>query len=71
MARRFERLCFDNGPQYRTHWMKRACGLLGIRLIYAKPRNPQGKGKQERVSVYPLEPLGAIALVVVDLHHEG
>lgn len=28
--------------------MKRACDLLGIRLIYAKPRNPQGKGKQER-----------------------
>jgi len=42
------RLYFDNGSQYRTHWMKRACGLLGIRLLYAKPRNPQGKGKQER-----------------------
>ena len=36
------------GAQYRTYWMKRACGLLGIRLLYAKPRNPQGKGKQER-----------------------
>ena len=42
------RLYFDNGSQYRTHWMKRACGLMGIRLLYAKPRNPQGKGKQER-----------------------
>ena len=42
------RIYFDNGSQYRTHWMKRACGLLGIRLLYAKPRNPQGKGKQER-----------------------
>lgn len=42
------RLYFDNGKQYRTHWMRRACDLLGIRLIYAKPRNPQGKGKQER-----------------------
>ncbi len=42
------RLYFDNGTQYRTRWMKRACDLLGIRLIYAKPRNPQGKGKQER-----------------------
>lgn len=42
------RLYFDNGSQYRTHWMKRACTLLGIRLLYAKPRNPQGKGKQER-----------------------
>ena len=43
-----KRLYFDNGSQYRTHWMKRACALLGIRLLYAKPRNPQGKGKQER-----------------------
>jgi putative transposase len=43
-----KRLYFDNGSQYRTHWMKRACSLLGIKLIYATPRNPQGKGKQER-----------------------
>ena len=42
------RLLFDNGSQYRTHWMKRACGLLGTRLLYARPRNPQAKGKQER-----------------------
>lgn len=28
--------------------MKRATALLGIRLLYARPRNPQGKGKQER-----------------------
>lgn len=39
---------FDNGVQYRTHWMKRACGKLGIRLLYAKPYNPEAKGKQER-----------------------
>lgn len=42
------RLLFDNGSQYRTHWMARACDLLGIRLIYARPRNPKAKGKQER-----------------------
>ena len=42
------RLYFDNGSQYRTHWMARACTLMGTRLIYAKPRNPQGKGKMER-----------------------
>jgi len=42
------RIYFDNGTQYRSHWMKRACGLMGIRLLYARPRNPQGKGKQER-----------------------
>ena len=28
--------------------MKRACGKLGIRLLYARPYNPEGKGKQER-----------------------
>lgn len=43
-----KRLYFDNGSQYRTHWMKCACTLLGIKLVYARPRNPQGKGKQER-----------------------
>ena len=43
-----KRLYFDNGSQYRTHWMKRACTLLGIKLLFARPRNPQGKGKQER-----------------------
>lgn len=43
-----KRIYFDNGSQYRTQWMHRACSLLGIKLIYAKPRNPQGKGKQER-----------------------
>ena len=45
------RLYFDNGTQYRNQWMTRACGLLGIRLLYAKPRNPQGKGKQERFNL--------------------
>ena len=39
---------FDNGKQFRTHWMKRACAKMGIRLLYAKPYNPEGKGKQER-----------------------
>lgn len=39
---------FDNGKQFRTHWMKRACGKLDIRLLYARPYHPEGKGKQER-----------------------
>jgi len=39
---------FDNGPQFKNNWMKRACGKLGIRLLYAKPYSPEGKGKQER-----------------------
>lgn len=42
------KLYVDNGAQFRTHWMKRACGKLGIRLLYAKPYNPEAKGKQER-----------------------
>lgn len=39
---------FDNGKQYRTHFMQRACGKLGIRLLFAKPYSPEAKGKQER-----------------------
>jgi len=39
---------FDNGKQYRTHWMQRACGKLGIRLLYCKPYSPEAKGKQEK-----------------------
>jgi len=39
---------FDNGKQYRNKWMTRACARLGIRLLYAKPYSPEGKGKQER-----------------------
>ena len=38
---------FDNGKQYRTHWMQRACGKLGIRLLYCKPYSPESKGKSE------------------------
>jgi transposase len=32
-----ESVFFDNGVQYRTKWMQRACGKLGIRLLYARP----------------------------------
>lgn len=39
---------FDNGKQYRTHFMQRACGKLGIRLLYCRPYSPEAKGKQER-----------------------
>ncbi len=42
---------FDNGVQFRTHWMKRTCGKLGIRLLYARPYNPEAKGKQERYNL--------------------
>jgi len=39
---------FDNGKQYRTKWMVRACSQMGIRLVYAKPYSPEATGKIER-----------------------
>jgi len=39
---------FDNGKQYRTKWMTRACAKMGIRLLYAKPYAPEATGKVER-----------------------
>lgn len=39
---------FDNGKQYRTKWMVRACSKLGIRLLYAKPYSPEATGKAEK-----------------------
>lgn len=41
---------FDNGKQYRTRWMNRACAKLGIRLVFAKPFSPESKGKTERIN---------------------
>jgi hypothetical protein len=43
-----EAVFFDNGVQYRTKWMRRACGKLGIRLLYAKPNSPEATGKPEK-----------------------
>lgn len=37
----------DNGKQYISDWMKRACAKLGIRLSHAKPYHPEAKGKIE------------------------
>ncbi len=42
------RVYFDNGKQYRTKCMERACAVLGIRLLYAKPYSPESTGKIER-----------------------
>jgi transposase InsO family protein len=42
------RVYFDNGKQYRTKWMERACAILGIRLLFAKPYSPESTGKIER-----------------------
>jgi transposase InsO family protein len=43
-----ESVYFDNGKQYRTKWMTRACSKLGIRLLFAKPYSPESTGKVER-----------------------
>ena len=43
-----KRVFFDNGVQFRTKWMERACAVLGIQLIYAKICSPESKGKIER-----------------------
>lgn len=43
-----EAVYFDNGKQYRTKWMSRACSKLGIKLLYARPYSPEATGKVER-----------------------
>ncbi|TCL53392.1 Mu transposase-like protein, partial [Hydrogenispora ethanolica] len=43
-----EAVYFDNGSQYRTRWMSRACAKMGIRLVFAKPYSPEATGKVER-----------------------
>ena len=43
-----EKVYFDNGSQYRTKWMNRACAKMGIRLLFAKPYSPESTGKPER-----------------------
>src|SRR5690554_8064345 len=43
-----EAVFFDNGSQYRTKWMNRACAKMGIRLLFARPYSPGATGKVER-----------------------
>lgn len=42
------KLYVDNGPYFRSHRLRFTCASLGISLIYAKPYQPEGKGKIER-----------------------
>ena len=37
----------DNGKQYRSSWLGKACTKLGIKLLFAKAYHPEGKGKIE------------------------
>lgn len=43
-----KRLYVDNGAAFRSHHLALVCAKLGIALIHATPRSPQGKGKMER-----------------------
>jgi putative transposase len=38
----------DNGPCYQDAWLRRACAVLGIKLVHSRPYRPQGRGKIER-----------------------
>jgi transposase InsO family protein len=42
------RVYFDQGKQYKNKWMKRACAILEIKLMFAKPYSPESTGKVER-----------------------
>ena len=42
------KLYVDNGPYFRSRHLQFTTASLGIALIYAKPYQPQGKGKIER-----------------------
>ena len=39
----------DNGTQYISEQLQKSCGKLGIRLLHAKPRNCEAKGKNREV----------------------
>ncbi len=41
---------FDNGGQFKNKWMARACAIMGIRLLFARPYSPESTGKVERVN---------------------
>jgi hypothetical protein len=38
----------DNGKQYRSKTLQKACNVLGIRLTFCKPYSPEAKGAVER-----------------------
>jgi len=37
----------DNGPAYRSEWLKKACAKMGIKYLSARPYHAEGKGKIE------------------------
>lgn len=63
----------DNGKQYRSEWLKKACAKLGIRLLFARPYHPEGKGKIEafnrRIDSFLSEAALAKAHTLEELNH--
>jgi putative transposase len=45
------KLYVDNGSAYRSHLLEHICAQLSIALVHARPYEPQGKGKIERLNV--------------------
>jgi len=43
-----KRIMFDNGKQFKNRWMRHACAMLDIKLIYTKIYSPESNGKSER-----------------------
>jgi transposase InsO family protein len=43
-----KKIILDNGSAYRSGSLQQICIILGIKLIYCRPYEPQGKGKLER-----------------------
>jgi len=43
-----KKIILDNGSAYRSGSLQQICILLGIKLVYCRPYEPQGKGKLER-----------------------
>jgi transposase InsO family protein len=65
-----KRLYVDNGSAFRSHHLALVCAKLGIALIHATPRSPQGKGKMERwfrtVRLQLLPTLESVASLTLD-----
>ena len=64
----------DNGKQYRSDWLRKACTRLGIKLLFAKPYHPEGKGKIEAFNRRLDSFLSEVALMDItsldDLNHQ-
>jgi len=43
------KLYVDNGPSFRSNHLEHICASLGIVLLHARPYQPEGKGKIERL----------------------